>query len=53
VSFGIDHDTASFAVNSIRLWQNIMGRQRCREAKTLVITADGGGFVLRLPGECF
>jgi hypothetical protein len=43
VSVGIDHDTASFAVNSIRRWWNIMGRQRYPEAKTLVITADGGG----------
>ena len=43
VSVGIDHDTASFAVNSIRRWWNIMGRQRYPEAKSLVITADGGG----------
>jgi len=43
VSVGIDHDTASFAVNSIRRWWNIMGRQRYPEAKTLLITADGGG----------
>jgi DNA-binding phage protein len=43
VSVGIDHDTASFAVNSIRRWWNIMGRQRYPGAKTLVITADGGG----------
>jgi hypothetical protein len=41
VSVGIDHDTASFAVNSIRRWWNVMGRQRYPEAKTLVITADG------------
>jgi DNA-binding phage protein len=43
VSVGIDHDTASFAVNSIRRWWNNMGRQRYPEAKTLLITADGGG----------
>jgi hypothetical protein len=43
VSVGIDHDTASFAVNSIRRWWNIMGRQRYPEAETLLITADGGG----------
>jgi len=43
VSVGIDHDTASFAVNSIRCWWNVMGRQRYPEAKSLTITADGGG----------
>jgi DNA-binding phage protein len=43
VSVGIDHDTASFAVNAIRRWWNIMGRQRYPEANTLLITADGGG----------
>jgi len=43
VSVGIDHDTASFAVNSIRRWWNVMGRQRYPEAKKLTITADGGG----------
>jgi DNA-binding phage protein len=43
VSVGIDHDTASFAVNSIRRWWRIMGRERYPRAKRLVITADGGG----------
>jgi hypothetical protein len=43
VSVGIDHDTASFAVNSIRSWWNVMGRQRYPDAKKLTITADGGG----------
>jgi hypothetical protein len=43
VSVGIDHDTASFAVNSIRRWWIVMGRQRYPEAKKLTITADGGG----------
>jgi hypothetical protein len=43
VSLGVDNDTASFAVNTIRRWWNIMGRQRYPEAKTLLITADGGG----------
>jgi hypothetical protein len=28
VSLGIDHDTAQFAVNSIRLWLDLMGRER-------------------------
>jgi hypothetical protein len=43
VSLGIDHDTASFAVNAIRRWWQTMGQQRYREARCLTITADGGG----------
>ncbi len=43
VSVGIDHDPASFAVNSIRRWWQTMGRKRYRKATRLVITADGGG----------
>jgi transposase len=43
VSVGVDHDTASFAVNSIRRWWQIMGHERYPTAKTLLITADGGG----------
>jgi hypothetical protein len=43
VSIGIDHDTASFAVNAIRSWWRRMGRAAYPEAKTLLITADGGG----------
>lgn len=43
VNVGISHDTASFAVNSISAWWTEMGRDRYPEAKTLYITADGGG----------
>jgi transposase len=43
VSVGIDHDTASFAVNAIRRWWLTMGRTRYPTAKRLLITADGGG----------
>ena len=43
VSVGIDHDTAAFAANAIRSWWQNMGRERYPNAKTLVITADGGG----------
>lgn len=43
VSVGIDHDTAQFAVNSIRRWWNEMGQQRFPRARELLITADGGG----------
>jgi hypothetical protein len=43
VSVGIDHDTASFAVNAIRRWWLEMGRVRYPDAKALLITADCGG----------
>ena len=43
VSVGIDHDTASFAVNSIRRWWQTMGRSRYPQARQLTISADGGG----------
>ena len=43
VSVGIDHDTAQFAVNSIRRWWREMGEQRFPRARELLITADGGG----------
>ena len=40
---GIDHDTASFAVNAIRPWWHSMGRARYPQARRLLITADCGG----------
>jgi Rhodopirellula transposase DDE domain len=43
VSVGIDHDTASFAVNTIRSWWQTMGRERYHTARKLLITADCGG----------
>ena len=43
VSVGIDHDTAEFAVNSIRRWWTRMGSRRFPRATKLLITADGGG----------
>ena len=43
VSVGIDHDTASFAVNAIRRWWKKMGRSAYAGADTLLITADAGG----------
>jgi DDE family transposase len=43
VSVGIDHDTAAFATNAIRSWWELMGRARYPHAKSLLITADGGG----------
>jgi Rhodopirellula transposase DDE domain len=43
VSVGVDHDTAAFAVNSIRQWWQAVGRARYPKASRLLITADGGG----------
>lgn len=43
VSVGIDHDTAAFAVNSIRGWWQQLGQKRYPNAKRLLITADCGG----------
>jgi hypothetical protein len=43
VNVGIDHDTASFAVESIRRWWTRMGMKRYPHARELMITADCGG----------
>ncbi len=43
VNVGIDHDTAAFAVESIRRWWLGAGRARYPHAHRLLITADGGG----------
>jgi len=43
VSVGVDHDTAAFAVESIRRWWRWMGRPSYPKAKRLLITADSGG----------
>jgi transposase len=43
VSGGVDHDTAEFAVQSIRRWWRSMGQQSYPRAKRLLITADCGG----------
>jgi hypothetical protein len=43
VSVGVDHDTAAFAVQTIRRWWQDIGRPRYPNARRLVITADGGG----------
>lgn len=43
VSVGISHDTARFAVNSIRGWWHEMGKERYPDADHLMITADSGG----------
>ncbi len=43
VSVGIDHETAAFAVASVRHWWHQMGQPRYPTATELLITADGGG----------
>jgi transposase len=43
VNVGISHDTASFAVASIRRWWEEMGHINFKESKKILITADGGG----------
>jgi hypothetical protein len=40
---GIDHDTAAFAVESIRRWWLALGTSRYPDATQLLITADCGG----------
>jgi transposase len=42
-SVGVDHDTAEFAVETIRRWWRQMGSATYPRAKRLLITADGGG----------
>ena len=44
VNVGVDHDTAAFAVESIRRWWDKLGKKRYADkAERLLITADCGG----------
>jgi hypothetical protein len=43
VNVGTDHDTAAFAVESVRRWWQSAGRDRYPAARRLLITADAGG----------
>ncbi len=43
VNVGIDHDTAEFAVESIRRWWHHCGKELYADKKQVLITADGGG----------
>ncbi len=43
VNVGIDHDTAAFAVESIKRWWQQYGKTLYPDQNTLLITADGGG----------
>jgi len=43
VNVGITHETAEFAVASIRRWWRLLGRKAYPQAKRLLICADAGG----------
>jgi hypothetical protein len=43
VNVGIDHDTAAFAVESIRRWWHMVGEKLYPKKKEILITSDGGG----------
>jgi len=43
VNVGIDHDTAEFAVESIRRWWQQLGKDMYPDGQSLLILADGGG----------
>jgi len=43
VNVGCDHDTAAFAVASIRRWWNVMGGELYSDSGKLLICADAGG----------
>jgi len=43
VSVGVDHDTATFAVTTIRRWWRELGRRSYPQARSLLIIADSGG----------
>ena len=43
VSVGINHDTAAFAVNTIRRWWRQMGRPKYQQTASILIVADSGG----------
>ena len=43
VNVGVTHDTAEFAVESIRRWWKLAGRKRKPAARRILICADGGG----------
>ncbi len=43
VNVGQSHDTAEFALASVRRWWDLMGKERYPDATALYLTADGGG----------
>jgi Rhodopirellula transposase DDE domain len=43
VNVGMSHDTAEFAVESLRRWWKLFGRRHYPQARRLLLCADGGG----------
>src|SRR6267154_192587 len=43
VNVGVSHDTAEFAVESVRRWWRLQGRRHYPQAKAVLICADSGG----------
>ena len=43
VNVGVSHDTAEFAIESIRRWWRLDGRRLYRSGRRLLICADSGG----------
>jgi len=43
VNVGMTHDTAEFAVESLRRWWELIGRRHYPKARSLLLCADGGG----------
>src|SRR6266851_470733 len=43
VNVGTDHDTAAFAIESVRRWWQARGREDYPAARRLLVTADAGG----------
>lgn len=43
INLGTDHDTAAFAVESVRRWWHTLGKNRYPDATKLLMTADCGG----------
>jgi hypothetical protein len=51
VNVGIDHDTAAFAVESIRRWWTTVGQNEYPTARRLLITADAGAPTATAPAR--
>ncbi len=43
VTVGVDHETAAFAVNTLRSWWKCLGKAAYPDARRLLVTADSGG----------
>ena len=43
VNVGMTHDTAEFAIESLRRWWKLLGHRNYPKAKSLLLCADGGG----------